>query len=427
MSSFVRTSSLSLKFVNNNKLQKLNTFINDYEYAVKQYIEELWFGCFEYLGRVLDVQNQKYDCPKFCPHIVIKSSLSGRALKCARDQALGIVKAILNKRKKDENKLEYLKSKGRNNKKLEQSLLTLPTKPEIKNLSCELNSILVYIEANKHSSFDIWLNLHSLYKSERGVKIFIPLKKHKQYLKWESLGKKLSSVLLSRNNIDVRFEITKPTISNKKDVVAVDQGIKSLITTSRNDALPIYQNGKWDFDKILDTLSIKQKGSKAFKRITELRKNYINFVLNKLDLSNVCEIKLEKIVNIRYRRSVGRKLSHFTNPLIRDKFTKLCEEQGVLLTHIDSSFNSQRCNKCGWTQKKNRVGKVFKCCACSHEADADENASQNILIRDTLSPIPFEFVSKKINIDGFYWIVSGLFSKDWLEFSDPTTTKTLNI
>jgi len=422
--SYIRTSNLSLKFVNKDKLDKIKTFIKDYEECVKSVIDALWNTRFEYNGSILDVQNQEYDCPKFCPDIIIDSPLTARATKCAMTQALGIVKGILTKRKKDENKLEWLKSKNKTSKKLEQTLSQLPTKPKVKNLECEINSILVDVEDNRNTTFDVWLNLHSLYKKERGDKTLIPLKKHKQYLKWEAKGKRLNSILLSDKEVEIRFGVAKIDKKTLGSTIAVDQGISSLITTSRNDSLPIYQNGKWAFNTILEALCKKQKGSKAFKRMTELRKNYVNFVINKLDIQDIKEIKLEKIDNIRFGRNVTRKMSHFSNPLIRDKFMKLCEEEGVLFTHVDSSFNSQRCNKCGWTHKDNRNGKTFKCCACSHEADADENASQNILIRDTLFLLSYEFRVSGMNQEGFYWTSSGLYDYAWLELTIPTSTKT---
>jgi len=422
--SYIRTSNLSLKFVNKDKLDKIKTFIKDYEECVKSVIDALWNTRFEYNGSILDVQNQEYDCPKFCPDIIIDSPLTARATKCAMTQALGIVKGILTKRKKDENKLEWLKSKNKTSKKLEQTLSQLPTKPKVKNLECEINSILVDVEDNRNTTFDVWLNLHSLYKKERGDKTLIPLKKHKQYLKWEAKGKRLNSILLSDKEVEIRFGVAKIDKKTLGSTIAVDQGISSLITTSRNDSLPIYQNGKWAFNTILEALCKKQKGSKAFKRMTELRKNYVNFVINKLDIQDIKEIKLEKIDNIRFGRNVTRKMSHFSNPLIRDKFTKLCEEEGVLFTHVDSSFNSQRCNKCGWTHKNNRNGKTFKCCSCSHEVDADENASQNILIRDTLFLLSYEFRVSGMNQEGFYWTSSGLYDSTWLELTVPIFTKT---
>lgn len=422
--SYIRSSKLSLKFCNKIKLESLQEFVLEYEASVRTFVEMLWFGRFQFGNYILDIQNQQYDCPMFCPELKLESELTARVLKCAKTQALGIVKSVLNKRKKDESKLEFLKTKGITNKKLELVLQTLPTKPEIKNISCEINSLLISVEKSKTSEFDYWLNLHSLYTKKRGKHLQIPLKSHRQMKKLEEKGSLLNSVLLSKSEVQLRFSIQIPEKINNKTTIAVDQGITSLITTSRNDQLPIYQSGKWTMSTIVTEMSKKKKGSKSFRKLVELRKNYINFVINRLNLDEVGEIKLEKIENIRYGRSVGRKMTHFSNPLIRDKFEKLCEETGVLLTHVDNQFNSQRCNKCGWTQKKNRQRKSFKCLNCSHSADADENASQNILIRDSLFIIPFGFRQKKYNLIGFYWTCLGLFSCDWLELTVPTLIKT---
>jgi transposase len=141
----------------------------------------------------------------------------------------------------------------------------------------------------------------------------------------------------------------------------------------------------------------------------EHRKNYINFIVKQLDLSDVKELLLEEIVNINYGRHVSRSMKHWVNTLIRDSLIKLCEETGVLFTHVGNEYNSQRCSKCGWVQKSNRKGKLFKCKACGHCEDADFNATQNILIRDTLFKLPFGFRGHRYNLKGFYWRSDGFY------------------
>lgn len=41
--------------------------------------------------------------------------------------------------------------------------------------------------------------------------------------------------------------------------------------------------------------------------------------------------------------------------------------------------------------------------------DADFNAAQNILIRDTLWEIPFGFRNRRDNLKGFFWNPDGLY------------------
>lgn len=420
----VRASRLSLKETNASKLEILREFVLEYECSVSFYVDALWRGRFTEGNKILNVSQGLYDCPKFCPKIDFDSPLTGRALKCAQTQAMGIVKAVLNKRVKDENKFIWKRDHGIKDEKLEKRLANLPTMPEIKNLGCELNSIVAGVEGkNSAKTFDLWLDVHSMFKNKRGLKIQLPLKKHSRFLHWEAKGTMLNSVLLKNNSVEIRFKVALPERKTEGTVVAIDQGIKACLTTSDSDLFKPYQNGRWDLDSIIKALSKKKSGSKAFLRFVEFRRNYIGFIVNQLDLSNVKEMKLEEIVNMKFGRNVSRQLKHFSNPLVRDALIKACEEQGVLFTHVPNEFNSQRCNKCGWTQKSNRNSKVFKCKHCHHVADADENATQNIKIRDQLFPLDKKFRFLKLNREGFFWNSKGIFNKNMEEITVPSTTE----
>lgn len=165
--------------------------------------------------------------------------------------------------------------------------------------------------------------------------------------------------------------------------------------------------------KVLKKISNFNKGSKEFQRAVELTKNFTHEYLNKfreyIKEQNITEVKLENIENIKYGRRSSRVLSHWSNPLIRDAIKKVCEEEGVLLTLVPNPFNSQRCFKCGWTQKSNRKGKVFKCKHCGHEDDADENATENIFINFQLPKVSKWLVHSKLSISGFFWIQEGFY------------------
>jgi len=51
---------------------------------------------------------------------------------------------------------------------------------------------------------------------------------------------------------------------------------------------------------------------------------------------------------------------------------------GVLVELIDARNTSRTCSECGYVDKNNRHGQVFKCLACGHEENADLNAAKNI-------------------------------------------------
>jgi hypothetical protein len=56
-------------------------------------------------------------------------------------------------------------------------------------------------------------------------------------------------------------------------------------------------------------------------------------------------------------------------------------------------------------------------------ADADENATQNIKIRDQLFPLDKKFRFLKLNREGFFWNSKGIFNKNMEEITVPSITK----
>ena len=54
-------------------------------------------------------------------------------------------------------------------------------------------------------------------------------------------------------------------------------------------------------------------------------------------------------------------------------------------------------------------------------ADADENATQNIKIRDQLFPLGKKFRFLKLNREGFFWTPDGIFNKNMEAVTVPST------
>jgi transposase len=420
-----RSSKHSIKFANDGKKSVLSEFVDCYKSALEFYVSYLWDSRIEHDGYLLDVSQGFYVCPKYIPsEVKPKSSrLTGRALKCAATQASGIVRSVLNKREKDENKLGWKKSKGMRDERLEKKLSKSPTKPTLGKIHCNLNSILCSLTRGQNS-FDFWLELYSLFNDVYNFKFSIPFKNYEQAKKWQTTGKILNGISISKEMITLRYEVPDVVKKEIGDVIGVDQGLSTLLTTSRDDEFPLDPHGH-TLGAILTKLALCKYGSKGFARAASHRKNHINWLVKKLNLLNVKELKLENVENIKFGVFVSRLLTHWSNPLIRDSLIKLCEEQGVLVTLVANEYNSQRCNKCGWVQKSNRKGKVFHCKHCHHQDDADANASKNILIRHTLFELPFGFRALKKNLKGFFWNQFGLFSKFGEEITVPQTTQNI--
>lgn len=54
---------------------------------------------------------------------------------------------------------------------------------------------------------------------------------------------------------------------------------------------------------------------------------------------------------------------------------------GNAFVEVPARYNSQRCMKCDYTAKENRIGEKFNCVKCNYEANADVNGAQNALFK----------------------------------------------
>ena len=213
----------------------------------------------------------------------------------------------------------------------------------------------------------------------------------------------MTSFLVTKNSIQVRFDIPPVPKKSTGFVLGVDQGAKTCISCSSASGTHFTSTKclhGWDLDLIMQKLSRKQKGSVAFRKAQEHRKNFINWTINQMDLSGAKELRLEKLFDIRRGKATSRYLSHFAFPLIQRKLQDKCEQMGVLFVLQESPYMSQRCSSCGLVHKNNRIGKTFKCKSCGFALDADLNASRNHLVN--LPPID-RFLVLNYNKLGFLW------------------------
>ena len=213
-------------------------------------------------------------------------------------------------------------------------------------------------------------------------------------------GNKLDGIRLSEKNITFNFELEKIQQKENGSILGIDIGKINAITCSNgfSSKKDIHNH---DLDSIINDMSRKKKGSKAFGKKQEHRKNYINWSINQLNLTNYKQINIEKIKYLRKGKRTNRKLSMWTYTEIFDKLKNKSLELGVQILEFNPVYTSQRCSHCGWVRKDNRNGKLFKCTSCNHTQDADLNASINLSFN--LPTISKEVRLKKFNRTGFYW------------------------
>lgn len=361
----IRISKHSLKFTNKNKLEEIKIFNQRYRKMVQKYGNIIWN---EYLKNPPSLLENN-----ICKLIKTSVKNDSRIRQCAAKQACSMIKAIVSKHNKRLYKLKQLQKEGKDVKYLQRKIdLTKLKKPNFDNVNVELDSRFVDIQIGKY--FDLFIQIKQI---GNNTKIRIPIKKTFVSNKWNSIGKIKNSIRLNDENITLYFEVSEKENKGTKKIGA-DQGQITCLTLSDGQVTRKNKDG-YDLNAIQDILARRKKGSKGFRKAQEHRKNYINWSLNQLNFDDVKEVGFEKVKNIRKCKSYSRKLSHWTYTLIKSKLIRLSEDKGFVVTEQDNKFMSQRCSKCGWVHKSNRLGKTFKCTNtnCNFVTDSDLNAACN--------------------------------------------------
>lgn len=369
---FIRSSKVSLKFLNKEKYETLKRTILEYNELLNKFIQFYWTQNLEKL-------------PKFCSskdYNQFNSTLNSWYMQACGKQALAIVRGTFQKQKQrlyvynqflKENKI---KQAEKLKKIIDSTNMSCPILDKI--VPIQLDGRMCQICLDKPNFFDGWIKLTNskIINGHRNkCEIQIPFKKTRHFNKKNKTGKLLKGVRISLSEIEFSFEF-ETSYKESGNTIGIDIGIKDLYFCSdgqKSNKL----NGK-NLSDIMSELSKKKKGSKAFHRKQIERKNYINWSINQLDLKNISLVKRENIKNLRKYKRNSKFMSSWTYTNIITKLEQYCEEQNVSVLPVKPAYTSQTCSKCGYTHRSNRNNKIFHCQSCGLTLDADFNASLNI-------------------------------------------------
>ena len=369
----IRSSALTLKFATSKKLDTLDSVFDEYARVVNLYI---------------DVLNQSKELPKFT-NFKVTTWLSARLQQCAGKQATEIVKST---RKKDKeirlkkykkiykyflNKQKQTKFIG---KKFNELNLHYKIKPRFDGKSINLDNRFWSLNSS-FNSFDFWVKLSSIGNK---IGLLLPLKNHKhnkQFANWKRAG----SCRLLRNNgkfkIELIYEQATSVIHKPNKILAIDAGINCLMSCSDGR-----QTGL-ELKRLLSELNKKQQKSKSYQRKLTQIHNYVRWCVNQLDWGNLSDLVIENLKYIqigtkqRANKATRKLLSNWNLGLWHRAIEQKCEANCVCLHYVNPKYTSQTCSRCGNVDKGNRDGVLFRCTSCGYEANADLNASINILNR----------------------------------------------
>jgi predicted RNA-binding Zn-ribbon protein involved in translation (DUF1610 family) len=406
----IRSTKHSIKFLNKQKCIRYQEFVAEYRRVSCLIGKSIWNDGYD----SFDVANDNLEFPTYLDYnkFNIQTWLSARCLSSIVTQISGMIRSEVDERKRCLYIINKLKTNNESYEHLENKLKSL-TCPSFSDINPELSSKNCDIRTG--NSFDYFLALKSLGKE----KICIPIKKTKLDLKWEKRGRLLGGFLFTDTHIEFRYDVESEE-NTATETVGIDQGLNDILTLSNGTTTPKIDIHGHSLHSILEKMTRKKKGSKSFNKAQIHRKNFIQWSINQINFKNFKEVRFEKIYNIGFGKTKSRKMSHWTNTLIRDKVKRTCEETKVLFVEQDSSYRSQRCSECGSVRKANRKGKEYKCKNCGFNLDSDINAARNHLIQ--LPPIHWSLRGCKHNLgNGFFWKPEGLFKYDGQELKVPVS------
>ncbi len=121
------------------------------------------------------------------------------------------------------------------------------------------------------------------------------------------------------------------------------------------------------------------------KATTKLAHDYDTIVIEDLKVKNMTKSAKGTLSNpgknVRQKAGLNRSILSQGWGIFRRRLTDKATNATtpVTIVVINPVYTSQRCSKCGHTEKKNRKSQaVFSCQSCGHIDNADVNAAKNI-------------------------------------------------
>ena len=369
---------LKLNQANSCKLQKLDELATEHQRVVQAYVDWL-----------IEREVRQPDKYADLPEEDIPTVLSDRWQRCAWQQACGIVRSWYSNEREN--------------------------KPVLQNVCIQANTNVVVIESSHSPHFDFWLRISTL-DSRHPVRIPITLYECAR----ETLSqfpKLCSGVTFNRQDGEwyATFVVERksPKVKSSR-IVGVDIGMAAIVSTSNGERYgQVSAELRRRVERANEKHRRKQKLNACLKRknkpqvnLSDSRtagfaRNAIGQALNQMldELPQGANVALERLTvkDMRFKsRQMNRALRASQLGYVRDKLKFKLDERGIRYRSVQPAYSSQQCSHCGFTFSMNRRSQSeFHCLWCGFEANADENAAQNIAERfgdDELNMLSFREV-----------------------------------
>ena len=190
--------------------------------------------------------------------------------------------------------------------------------------------------------------------------------------------------------LNLQFEFPDTPTKESGDILGVDRGLYNIIACSNGLKIKGNQIRARQRRDLFNKRNIQAKGTKSSKR--KLKKqsggyarfsSNVNHCISKqlTNIPNVRTIVFENLKGVGTKKK-GKKLNKWIHSWSFYQLQTFTEykalAKGMEVKYVDPRYTSQKCSKCGFTDKDNRNKHVFRCKHCGYTYDADLNASLNI-------------------------------------------------
>ena len=351
----IRSTKCSLKFATAKKQNELSIILSEYSKVVNIFIDYFWLNPDktskgELLKPVVDLP---------------ETWLSARLRKVAAREAIDMINAS-KQRWKD----KAVKPVHKGNRMY---------------VSCTIAD-LVPTKNNGYKTedsrlFDAWLHIASV-----GNKMImdLPIKYHKHFNKYNNIGKRLNSYIITKNYVQFSFEIVTETKKEGLKCIGVDTGINALASVNNGN-----QYGK-DIKGCIERVKrCKQKSNGYYVAKRALKQRIDEIAKEIIKVENPDLIVVEQLKKMGFKskakrllaKSIRRSIGTWNWKYWLKRLEAQCEINRISFRSVAPYYTSTTCPVCGHSDRGNRLGEVFLCLSCGHTDNADINAGKNILNR----------------------------------------------
>lgn len=236
-----------------------------------------------------------------------------------------------------------------------------------------------------------------------GLRTKVILPEFPKYFKDRAESWGLKSLTLSyrcqqkRFFINLSYEHPDPEPFQAGDIQGLDRGLHHLVVTSDGDFFSNQKIRASQRKRLFQRQQLQAKGTRSSKKrlkaLSGKEKRFSRDVNHRITKSlvlqqNVSTFVLEDLSGIRNQHR-GRKFNKRIGSWPFYQFESFLSYKAIAagkrVTFVDARYTSQRCNCCGYIERRNRKGAIFVCVRCGHRDHADRNAAKNIRDRYILS------------------------------------------